>query len=87
VVSKSIQHTERIHNMNDSEFDYLDRVAKRVSRGEDEGLGSLSTAEGLYVALAANRPDLIKQDGSTLVQAIARLGPTWLDELLLRHRY
>lgn len=73
--------------MTDREFNYLDRVAQRVADGENERFHALSTSERIYVALAANRPDLISSDGSTLVQAIARLEPTWLEELLLRHRY
>lgn len=73
--------------MTDSEFDYLDREAQRVADGESKRFHALSTGERIYVALAANRPDLIQQDGSTLVQAIVRLGPIWLEELLMRHRY
>lgn len=73
--------------MTDQEFDYLDRIAQRIADGDTQRFHALSTGERIYVALAANRPDLIQQDGSTLVQAIARLGPVWLEELLLRHRY
>lgn len=70
-----------------ADFEYLDFLAQSVARGDDSDFGTLSSAEKVYVAMAANRHDLLTQGGYNIVQAIARLGPTWLDELLLRHRY
>jgi hypothetical protein len=57
-----------------------------VAAGELDGYGALSIEERLYVALAANAPELVLQDGYTIVEAIARLGPEWTDALVTRWR-
>lgn len=46
---------------------------------------ALSTGEGIYVALAANRADLLGND--SLVDALKQLGTQWLEVLILRHQY
>lgn len=70
-----------------SEFDRLDDIAADLIQGADDEFGPLSTGEKLYAAIAANRCDLLKQEGYTITQAIARLGDEWLSELVRRHRY
>ena len=64
-------------------FDYLDRLAELPDL--EEKIGVLSSGERMYVALAANRPDLLAK-GDTIAYAIWRLGPQWVNELAERHR-
>lgn len=73
--------------MNVSELDYLDGIAIRVAKGEDAGVGVLSTGERLYVALAANSIELLEREGYTIAEAIARLGADEADQLVERWRY
>jgi hypothetical protein len=54
------------------QLDRLDEIAEAVLAGDADALGPVSTGERIYVALAANRADLLPA-GYTLVQAIARL--------------
>jgi hypothetical protein len=54
------------------QLDRLDEIAEAVLAGDDDALGPVSTGERIYVALAANRAELMPA-GYTLVQAIARL--------------
>ena len=68
-----------------SQFDYLDSLALRVAKGETDLLGPLSRGETIYVALAANAPELLT--GDTIAQALARLGPEWTEALVTRWRY
>jgi len=67
-----------------SQLDYLDKVAFQVARDEFKAYGPLSSGERAYVALAASRSDLLQDDGYTIVQAMDRIGPEWLDELNCR---
>lgn len=75
--------------MSDEVFDYLSRIAKEIRYGDEEkGLkqyGTLSRSEEYYVAIAANRADLLGK--ASLVDAINRLGTIWINELILRHQY
>ena len=70
-------------------FDRLDAIAERVRAGDISDYNCLSTGERIYVALAANRMDLLQQEGYrwTCVQAIARLEYEWLRVLIERWRY
>ena len=70
-----------------SQLDYLDQVAKQIARGEFHAYGPLSSGERVYAALAANRSDLLQEDGYTIAQALDCLGEEWLVELLQRWRY
>jgi hypothetical protein len=58
--------------MSKTQLDYLDELAEAVRAGRDDAIGPVSTGERIYVALAANRADLLPAD-YTIVQAIARL--------------
>lgn len=66
-------------------FEELDAQAKAIIEG-GEVSGYLSTGERIYVALAANRSDLLPK-GDTIAYAMRRLGPEWRDQLMERwHR-
>lgn len=71
----------------DEHFDYLDELAQCLREGNRRVLARLSTSERLYVVMAANRTDLLRAEGVTLVQACFRLGQEWMDQLILRHLY
>jgi hypothetical protein len=66
------------------DYDRLDEVAAAASEGDDSMVGVLSTGERLYVALAANRCDLL--GGDSIAYAISRLDVEDLQELVERHR-
>lgn len=68
-------------------FDDLDAMAERVAQGDFDEIGTLSTGEYLYVALAANSTELLSRSNDTIVQALARLGPEWTAELISRWQY
>lgn len=71
------------------QIDRLDSIAAVFQAGEDERgrqmFDVLSTGERCYVALAANRPDLLGSDDS-IAYAIDRIGDVWVRELIARHR-
>jgi hypothetical protein len=69
------------------QLDRLDEVSDRLRAGQTAGFWVLSSGERVYVALAANRADLLAEDGYTPVQAWARLDYGWGDQLKLRWRY
>lgn len=54
----------------------LERLVAIVERNEAE-IGALSTGERLAVALVLDRADLVRSDGYTILEAIARLGADW----------
>lgn len=70
------------------QLDYLDHIAMKFRTGNEEQgqqmFGPLSTGERLYVALAANRCDLLGRD--SIAYAIGRIGEDWVEELVARHR-
>ncbi len=66
---------------------YLDELVEEVANGNLERYTPLSTGQRLYIALAANRADLLKQDGFTIVQALDRLGEDWTTYLFNRWKY
>lgn len=72
-----------------SQLDYLDDIAREAfgKRGTPAAFDSLSTGQQLYVALAANRADLLKRVGYTIAQALARLDDDWTAELVRRWRH
>ena len=70
-----------------NQFDYLDEITRDLQQNDDRRFGVLSTGEKLYVALAANRHDLLKELDYTVVQAMARLEGQWLQELVARWQY
>lgn len=70
------------------QIDYLDRIAADFLIGNEDHaqrmFGPLSAGERCYVALAANRADLLGDD--SIAYAIGRLDSAWLDELITRHK-
>jgi hypothetical protein len=69
-------------------YERLDEVATALKGNKSLGnFGVLSTGEKLYVALAANREDLLKAVGYSMVEAMARLEESELSELIFRWRY
>lgn len=72
-----------------SHLDHLDDIARQAfgKRGTPAAFEPLSTGEQLYVALAANRADLLKQCRYTVAQALARLDDDWTAELVRRWRH
>lgn len=71
----------------DSQIDHLNEMALDVARGLDRHFWALSTGERAYVALAANRLDLLKEDGNTIAEALARIGEPWVAALVECWRY
>lgn len=72
--------------MQEDNLDYLDFHAPRLAAGDLGVLDALSAGERIYICLAADRIDLLQREGYSVVQALGRLGPDWLHELVLRHR-
>jgi hypothetical protein len=54
-------------SMTHAQLDRLDEIAEAVLAGDADALGPVSTGERIYVALAANRADLLPA-GYTLVR-------------------
>lgn len=71
--------------MDETQLNYLDEIATEARNQVDQRVGVLSTGERLYVALAANRLDLMTD--YTIAQALARLGENDVAELISRWRY
>ena len=75
-------------NFDKLQLDRLDKIAAEFMAGnEDVGkelFGVLSTGESCYVALAANRPDLLPHD--SIAYMVNRIGEEWLRELIARHK-
>lgn len=69
------------------QLDKLDRIVHLVLGGDDEAAAGLSTSERLYVALAANRIDLLIADCYGIPGALGRIGPEWIGELVARWEY
>jgi hypothetical protein len=74
-----------LQELQDERFGTLDKIAERVAVHDDRGYGKLSTSEAMYVALAANRVDLL--GGETVVGALDRIGEDWTRALIARWRY
>jgi hypothetical protein len=74
--------------MNQDQLERLDGIAGELKGSRGRGsFGVLSTGEKLYVALAANRPDLLKDAGYSIPEALARLGSTDIASLVQRWQY
>jgi hypothetical protein len=73
--------------MSEEQWDQLDRVAEQVARDDLDAYRPLSREERLYVALAANRADLVNAGGDTIAEALERLGREWREALIERWRY
>jgi hypothetical protein len=74
--------------MDEKTANRLDRIVGRLRFDrdpDDAGFWALSLAESYYVALAANRPDLL--DGCPIVDALKRVGDDWLTTLTRRWRH
>ncbi|MBN3005606.1 hypothetical protein JW897_17880 [Chromobacterium alkanivorans] len=71
--------------MNASQLDHLDEIAAEARNQIDDRVGVLSSGERLYVALAADRLDLMP--GYTIAQALNRLDEEDVQELINRWRY
>lgn len=71
--------------MFEQQLDRLDAIAEEVRREEDlRRYGPLPTEARLYVALAANRVDLLINEGYTIAQALDRLGQHWTEAFIGR---
>jgi hypothetical protein len=70
-----------------SQLDYLDEIATRAAKGDVRAVGTLSTGERCYVALASNSAALLADDGNTIAEALARIGPDWVEQLIKRWQY
>lgn len=61
--------------MTKSQLDRLDEMAQAIKDGgSTDRVGVLSTGERLYVALAANSSEILKDSDDTIVEAIHRVG-------------
>lgn len=70
-----------------SQLDHLDEIALEAAKGDQRRVGPLSTGERLYVALASNNAALLAESNDTIAEALARIGPEWVDELIRRWQY
>jgi hypothetical protein len=70
-----------------SQLDQLDAIAIRAAKGDLADVEPLSTGERIYVALASNNVALLLIDRYTIAEALARLGPEWVEELVQRWQY
>jgi hypothetical protein len=74
--------------MTTNQLDHLDAVAESLKGNRARGaFGVLSTGEKLYVALAANRADLLAGMRYTIAEALARLGGDDIVALARRWQY
>lgn len=70
-----------------SQLDHLDQIALKAAKGDTSAVGALSKGERLYVALAANSAALLDREGDTIAEALARIGPEWIEQLVKRWRF
>lgn len=68
-------------------LDRLDEAADALRNDEECGYAPLSTGEKIYVALAANKPELLKPLGYTITGALDRLGPEDTAALIARWHF
>jgi hypothetical protein len=72
-----------IKHTGNSQIDGLNAIVLDVAKHQDHAFYSLSTGEQVYVALASNRMDLLaKIHDYTIAEALARLGPQWIQYLV-----
>ena len=67
-----------------NQFEALDCMAARLGRRENSAYYYLSTNERIYVAIAANRIDLLEEDGFTIAEALDQIGVEWANVLIER---
>lgn len=67
---------------NDPHLDRLNALVPALAKRNDAAFGVLSTGEKCYVALAANRMDLLESMHYTVPEALARLGNEWIADLI-----
>ena len=70
---KALSNPQQTCKVNDkqsmnTQLDYLDQVAGQIARRKFYAYGPLSSGERVYAALAANRSDLLQEDGYTRVR-------------------
>lgn len=70
-----------------NQIDHLNTIALGLAKGGHNGFGVLSTGEKCYVALAANRMDLLESMDYTIPEALARIGQSWVQALLKSWQY
>lgn len=73
--------------MSMQQLDRLDALAYRLRDGGEDGFWPLSTGERLYVALAANRADLLEACDYSIASALGRIGAEWIVALIQRWEY
>jgi len=64
-------------------YDWLDKKADILTSANSTAFAALSTSEYVYICLAANRPDLLKD---CIAYSLRCLGPEGLEELFIRHQ-
>lgn len=64
------------------QLDALDKIAQSTEL--EQHIGLLSTGERIYVALAANRADLLTDN---IGYSLHRLGFEWREALICRHMH
>lgn len=64
-----------------AQLENLDEIARAAWGGKYDGVGSLSTGERLYVALASGRMRELAPDDS-IAYAVDRVGPEWMAHML-----
>lgn len=71
------------------EVNKLNAIADQMrdGGGDEDCFWALSTSARLYIALAANRFDLLEECGYTIVAAVGRIGPDWAEALLKHWEY
>ncbi|MCA3058969.1 MAG: hypothetical protein ING60_04000 [Rhodocyclaceae bacterium] len=69
------------------QIDRLNACALDIAKRHDAAFGVLSTGEKCYVALAANRVDLLTEMGYTIPEAMARTGDEWCGYLIYSWQY
>jgi hypothetical protein len=70
-----------------SQIDRLNNVVLSVAKGDLSAFGFISTGEACYVALAANRIDLLEKMDYTIPEALARISNEWVEHLIYSWQY
>lgn len=70
-----------------SQIDRLNELVLAVAKGDLSAFGVISTGEACYVALAANRMDLLEKMDYTIPEALARISNEWVEHLVYSWQY
>ena len=70
-----------------TQIDRLKELVLDVAKGNLSAFGVISTGEACYVALAANRLDLLEKLGYTIPEALARITREWVEHLVYSWQY